>query len=42
MGILKRIAAAGLAGIRWVLLAMATGIMWLADLAKDASKEIDR
>jgi len=42
MGILTKITAAVLDGIRWLLLAVATGCTALADLAKDAAERLRR
>lgn len=40
MGILSRIAAALLAAIRWLLLAVAGGAVWLAALLDDAAERL--
>ena len=42
MGALTRIAAATLGGIRWLLLAVASGASWLADVVKDAADRLQR
>jgi hypothetical protein len=42
MGILTRIAAALLAALRWLLLAVASGAVWLADPPDDAAKRLRR
>ena len=42
MGILTKITAATLGGIRWLLLAVATLANYLADLAKDAAERLRR
>ena len=40
MGILSRIAAALLGALRWLLLALASGAVWLAALLDDAAKRL--
>ena len=42
MGALTRIAAGALGGIRWVLLALASGAVWLAAEAKRAADRLRR
>lgn len=42
MGILTKITAAALDGIRWLLLAVATLVNYLADLAKDGAERLRR
>jgi hypothetical protein len=40
MAALKRIAVTALRGIRWLLLAVAAGAVWLADVAAEAAERL--
>ena len=42
MDVFKRVAVAILVGIRWLLLAVATGACWLADVAQHAAERLQR